>query len=146
MSTNLKSCVFFISFLLVNNVVMAHDSNRIEKKEKRIAEFMAKHDKNKDGLVSREEAEDEKIELFSELDTNENNALTLSEFSKLPELMKQKRLAKRFKRLDKNNDGVISNDEFIANMPLFERVDTNSDDFISSDEMKKHKSSKKYYK
>jgi hypothetical protein len=48
-----------------------------------------------------------------------------------------------FKKLDKNGDGKLTKDEFLANFkdpekakPLFDKVDTNRDGWISVDEFK----------
>ncbi len=55
---------------------------------------------------------------FTEADTDGDGTLTLDEFTKFNELLRQKLDALRFNRLDTNGDGVLSKDELDAGRPM----------------------------
>jgi Ca2+-binding EF-hand superfamily protein len=48
---------------------------------------------------------------------------------------KGNRLESRFARLDQNEDGLISKDEFTLNLPLFDKFDTNENGVITEEEL-----------
>ena len=47
-----------------------------------------------------------------------------------------KRFAARFKKIDKNGDGVISRDEWPRKARAFDRIDSNHDGVVSTDELR----------
>ncbi|MEP7245772.1 MAG: EF-hand domain-containing protein [Gammaproteobacteria bacterium] len=103
-------------------------------------------DTNKDGAVSKEEAQaaaDERVtKMFAELDTNHDGQITQDEVRAAHEAKKaemEAKFAARVKQADTNGDGLLSKEEVQAGLPMlargFDRLDTNKDGQLSSDEL-----------
>ena len=93
-------------------------------------------DSNGDGKVTAEELSERQAELIANADSDGDGALTKDE---LKAYRKGKRAERRAKHNpDANGDGVIDRTEFIiAAQERFDRMDKNGDGLISEDERRK---------
>lgn len=102
-------------------------------------EIFKKLDTNKDGVITRQEAEAVRAERFKKADADNNGTVTAAEIDKVVEnrlqRMKVRLRYKMLSRLDKNGDGEISQQEFSKkSMRLFDMADTNGDDKVTRQE------------
>lgn len=101
--------------------------------------FIGKFDKDNDGKVSKDEFPGP-AEHFSDMDKNGDGFVTADE---MPQVSKPQMdgtgphgIRKNFiKRLDKDNDGKVSKEEFTGPPEHFTGLDKNGDGFITEDEM-----------
>lgn len=115
--------------------------------------MMEKLDANKDGAISRAEADAAKAERFARVDANKDGAVTQDEMRAHHEARKAEHAAKRagrmgehFAKMDKNGDGRLTQDEFGGAGRMFEHLDSNKDGSISADErakMREHRRMKR---
>ncbi|MFZ5658426.1 MAG: EF-hand domain-containing protein [Pseudomonadota bacterium] len=90
-------------------------------------------DINKDGTVTREEANQARTEHFARLDRNRDGQVSMDEM----EAGMRQRLAQRFKRLDANNDGRLSPEELAARSQAhFAKADRNGDGAVTREELR----------
>jgi Ca2+-binding EF-hand superfamily protein len=115
-------------------------------------------DKNKDGKITKDEAQTEAKARFAEIDKNKDGKATEAELAAHHEAMrathgaeggpsetkrgrghgpKHGKMAERmFEHADKNEDGVIDQSEFTAGaLHMFERMDDNEDGVVEKDEL-----------
>lgn len=96
-------------------------------------------DTNKDGQLSRAEAEAGAGKRFEKMDLNGDGKVTPQEMTEAREKMKAERMKERqdrhFKQLDANGDGSLSKEE-MSDMAMthFNMADTNEDGVISKEE------------
>ncbi len=110
-------------------------------------QMIQKMDTDGDGNITKAEVDALKAARFGEADANGDGGLSMAELETFREAEKARRMAEHkqrmFDRLDKDDNGVISVDEFDSRGgSMFDRVDANDDDVISADEieaMKEHR-------
>lgn len=123
-------------------------------------EFLERFDKNKDGVLTKDELPPGLARNFERYDRDGDGKLDKKEVGQMLEAMKrffadrpaekpgdkpvvdkaavERRVSDVFERMDTNKDGKISKDEaknFIAQN--FERIDANKDGFIDKDELRR---------
>lgn len=76
-------------------------------RERLIAEYLKKYDRNGDKIITAEEAA-EKWKTIEELDANHDRKLTRDELARAPEMHNRR----RFEEIDRNHDGQIDFTEF----------------------------------
>ncbi len=97
-------------------------------------------DLNKDGEITREEAEKAREARFQSADSNGDGLLSPEEMTAARETRSAERQQRRFAKLDTNEDGLLSPEEMAAgprgerHAGMFDRVDTNSDGKITVEE------------
>lgn len=101
-----------------------------------------KLDADKNGVVTRAEAEQARADRFAKLDANGDGTITVAEIDKaIEKKLRRMQVRMRYKmlsRLDTNGDGQVTNEEFTARpMRLFNRVDRNGDGEVTREEAKK---------
>lgn len=103
-------------------------------------------DTDKNGKISKAEADAARDRHFTEADANGDGSVSFEEFQVMTEKRRQMKLKHRFERSDKNNDGVLTGDELGGRFAdHFERLDKNGDGEISEEERKKaHKKMRKH--
>lgn len=103
-------------------------------------------DTDKNGKISRAEADAARDKHFTEADADGDGSVSFEEFQAMAEKHRQMMLKRRFERSDKNNDGVLTGDELGGRFAdHFERMDKNGDGEISAEERKKaHKKMRKH--
>ena len=88
----------------------------------------ARFDTNGDGLISRSEFPADS-KLFDRFDANRDGAITRAEAQKaVPDRASAERQLRGY---DRNNDGLITRDEFPGNDNAFNRMDRNGDGVLS---------------
>jgi Ca2+-binding EF-hand superfamily protein len=98
------------------------------------AQLFERMDENKDGQVTRQEAEVAGQRLFARLDANKDGAVTHDEAEAGTRALRQEELGARFKELDANHDGRLSADEARLPAPIFDQLDVNKDHALSLNE------------
>src|SRR5262245_59354950 len=96
--------------------------------------FFDRMDANKDGQVTRLEAELASKSSFAKLDANDDGEITKAEAESRARVLRQEELAAFFKTLDSSRDGQLTVEESKLPAALFERLDVNTDRSVSLDE------------
>lgn len=105
-----------------------------------MAERMAEMDTNKDGKISKAEAEAVRLKSFAALDADGNGVATAAEMKAAREaiMARQNRKMRTMDRLDVNDDGQITKAEALAApYGMFDRLDVNKDGVVDQSEMPK---------
>jgi Ca2+-binding EF-hand superfamily protein len=98
-------------------------------------------DTNGDGAISKSEMLAARERMFTKLDRNGDGVIGEKEIEGARDAIMdradaaQARLGNRWRRMDTNGDGKVSQDEFRNRMPLFDLADRNSDGTLSADEI-----------
>jgi hypothetical protein len=95
-------------------------------------------DADKDGKVTRAEADAFRDAQMAKFDADANGSLNQDEYIALMEDFRRQMKLARFKQHDADGDGSISKDEMVGHMSMmFERMDRNNDGVIEGDEMRR---------
>lgn len=93
-------------------------------------------DANKDGKLTRAEFDAARDKLFAAMDRNKDGFVDRTEVRVFIMARLQERRANRMRRLDPNNDGKITEAEFLARAKeRFKRLDRNNDGALTPDEI-----------
>lgn len=104
--------------------------------------MLKQFDTDQDGKISREEFATKRAKGFERIDTDKNGSLSVEEMkARCKNERCTQMVAKRFAKLDKNNDGGIAKDEFTS-MTMFDRLDKDKDGYISESELPGRKAKK----
>jgi len=115
----------------------AHDERRAEFAQKHFARL----DTNHDGVVTPDEFVAAATARFQQLDVQGRGKVTAAEIVSSPRAQERAShaVAHIVRHLDTNNDGVVSQDEYLAAAKKrFSRLDKNGDGFIDADELPAH--------
>lgn len=94
-------------------------------------------DQDGNGRVDQEEFKAGGKFLFDKMDVDGDGVITMAE---LENHERAERIAKRFERMDANDDGQVTTDEFAqAGAKLFQRLDANEDGYLSKGELEKRR-------
>ena len=97
--------------------------------------MLKQFDTDQDGKISREEFAAKRAKGFERIDTDKNGTVSLDEMkARCKNERCTQMIAKKFAKLDKNNDGNIGKDE-LTNMTMFDRLDKDKDGYISENEL-----------
>lgn len=95
-------------------------------------------DTNKDGKITKEEAQAARQAAITKNDSDKSGDLNLAEFKTLWAQKNERRAVRAFQRLDTNGDGKITTAEQNEKIDrLFARADRNGDGVLSKDDMKR---------
>ena len=103
--------------------------------------ILQRADANGDGAISKDEMLAARQRLFTRLDRNGDGVIDGKEIEGARDAIMdradaaQARLGNRWRRMDTNGDGKVSEDEFRNRMPLFDLADRNGDGTLSVDEI-----------
>jgi Ca2+-binding EF-hand superfamily protein len=113
--------------LISITVVLAQGQQPLTRKQ-----IMESADKNRDGKIGRVEFLERMREAFFFVDVNKDGFLTMGEYQRI-----QGAAPGRFARVDRNNDGTLSIDEFLkAVTEDFDAADKNDDGLLDDEEVK----------
>lgn len=136
----LYSCsVFLAAFAVLTTLAQTPGDGATAQPQNRAGRFQ-QMDKNNDGQISRDEWA-YKTKLFDRLDEDKNSLLTREELSaaarhfRMSDRKKHSR-EKLLLQMDKNNDGMISREEWTHKARGFERLDANQDGLLTQEELK----------
>ncbi len=107
----------------------------------RSQKMMARLDADKDGRITKEEAEAARKKMFARLDRNSDGVIDEQEIDRARKAimdratMMETRLSMQWQRLDKDGDGKVSADEFEARTGMFDLADRNGDGVVTADEI-----------
>jgi Ca2+-binding EF-hand superfamily protein len=99
------------------------------------AHFFERLDTNKDGQLTRAEAEGEAQRLFERLDASKDGELTRPEADEGMRAVAQEEIEARFKALDTNGDGRVTADESKLPARFFDHLDKNDDQAVTREEL-----------
>lgn len=99
------------------------------------AHLFERLDTNKDGQLTRAEAEGEAQRLFDRLDANKDGALTRPEADEGLRAVAKEEIEARFKALDANGDGRVTAEESKLPARFFDRLDKNDDQAVTLEEL-----------
>lgn len=91
-------------------------------------EFMARWDKDKDDLISQEELNEGPKHLLPQMDMNEDKKISKDEAERYFRVQSALGFMEKY---DRNEDGIVTQEEFQGPSILFERCDFNSDGVIT---------------
>lgn len=102
---------------------------------------LAAVDLNNDGAISRDEATEARRQMFTRLDTNSDGQVSAAEMQSARDTVKaaaqmvDAMIVIRTRRMDADGNGTLSQDEFMAENPMFDRIDRNGDGIASAEEI-----------
>lgn len=99
------------------------------------AHLFERLDANKDGQMTRAEAQTAAESLFVRLDTNKDGAVTEAEGEAGAQAIAREEIDARFKTLDANADGRVTLEESKLPPGFFTKLDKNSDKALTRDEL-----------
>jgi hypothetical protein len=117
-----------------------HEGGKYEGRGGHMSAILGMVDADKDGKVTRAEADAFRDAQFAKFDADGNGSLDDNEYLALMEDFRRQMMLTRFKRYDTDGNGVISKDEMSGRIgKMFTRMDRNDDGVIEADEMgRKH--------
>lgn len=99
-------------------------------------QLMDRMDANKDGTITKEEFSAARAEMFAKRDRNADGYLDANDVGKRARRRGGERMAEARERLDTDNDGRISKDEFVnADSPIFAAADKDANGVLDAQEL-----------
>ncbi len=141
MGDELKTYFFDRSDVNSDGKISKEDFEALDDQKRQLAERLLALDRDGDGAVSLEEFQVPK-QLANRLDTNKDGAISKEEADPNAGLAggsgdTDKDIASFLERFDKNKDGKVGSDEYTGPKQIFDRVDTDQDGMLSRDEIAK---------
>lgn len=107
-----------------------------------VAQVTTQLDLNGDGKITQDEVQALQSEFFDSADTNTDGFLTNEELQLAKKTQKTQLVGYNkfgcgadFNRLDNNQDGLISKEEFVNNVPMFDKFDLDNNGIIVAKEL-----------
>jgi Ca2+-binding EF-hand superfamily protein len=99
------------------------------------AHLFERMDENKDGQVTRQEAQEASKRMFQRLDGNADGQITKAESEAGVKAIREQELSAHFKQLDANADGKLTVAEAQLPQAVFDQLDANKDKTLALAEM-----------
>lgn len=126
---NLLAVTAVAGFMLSGTVAAAPDGAASEQW------LLAKYDENGDNVITIDEISEKRKQIFTRMDDNADGGVSFSEYRQLDQAKREMLLKARFNRLDLDQNGELSGEEYVSYLGSFERFDQNGDGSVSSDEI-----------
>lgn len=115
-----------------------HGHHGHQRSDGRSARMMENFDRNGDGKLTQEEIDQSRLERFKEFDGNNDERLSLEEYSALWLQARYSRMVDRFQHLDENGDAVVTAEEFQAPFAgLAKKLDRDGDAEHGDEELRR---------
>jgi EF hand len=96
-----------------------------------------RYDANKDGSISQEEIDTNRVATHGEFDADKNSSLTLKEFEGLWLKARNQMMVREFQRFDRDGDGNLTLEEYQTPLKdMVARMDQNGDKLLNMDDHK----------
>ncbi len=103
--------------------------------------LLAKYDANGDRVISIDEVEEKRKQAFARMDFDLDGDVSFEEYERLDRERRNLLLQARFVKLDSNQDGRLTGQEYASYLGSFDRMDQNGDGQVSASEMTQSKDS-----
>ncbi|WYH48082.1 hypothetical protein WKW49_12920 [Teredinibacter turnerae] len=97
--------------------------------------LLAKYDENGDNIITVDEISEKRKQIFERMDGDGTGDVSFGEYRQLDQAKREMLLKARFNKLDLDQDGVLSGEEYVSYLGSFERFDQNGDGSITSEEI-----------
>ena len=97
--------------------------------------LLAKYDSNGDEVISADEIAYKREKVFGHMDADADGVVTLDEYQGVDARRREVLLQARFLKLDLDNDGILSGQEYSSYLGSFDRFDSDGDGYVSRHEM-----------
>lgn len=109
------------------------------------AMILGQMDANSDGDLTLAEIDEFRTSTLAKFDANGDQALTLDEFQNAWLEMMRPRMVDSFQRLDEDGDAIVTDQEIQTPLAMLtRRLDRNEDGVISSDEMRRKRGHRRH--
>lgn len=94
-----------------------------------------RYDANKDGNLTQEEIDTNRVATYGEFDGDKNSAMTIKEFEGLWLKARNQMMVREFQRFDRNGDGNLTLEEYQTPLKdMVARMDQNGDKMLNMDD------------
>ena len=99
------------------------------------AKTLMDYDTNSDGVITKAEFQAMQIDSFRRLDANGDGMVNAAEVEQLASQAGRSVSGSRILSRDGNNDGVVTESEYLTAAPGFDRADRNKDGVLAGNEL-----------
>jgi len=97
--------------------------------------LLAKYDGNGDSVITVDEISEKRKQIFERMDGDADGGVSFDEYLQVDAAKRQMLLKARFSKLDLNQDGILSDEEYCSYLGSFERFDQDGDGNITTQEI-----------
>ena len=97
--------------------------------------LLAKYDLNGDSVITQAEVSRKKSDFFEHMDADGNQEVSFEEYQQVDQARRERLLKLRFSKLDIDQNGKVTSDEYASYDGDFNALDNNGDGTISASEI-----------
>lgn len=97
--------------------------------------LLAKYDENGDKVITIDEISEKRKQIFARMDGDADGGVSFDEYLEVDKAKRQMLLKARFDKLDLDQDGNLSGEEYCSYLGSFERFDHDGDGNITPEEI-----------